>query len=50
MNGSIKRAKIVIVSWKTATGNAEKMAPRPMEAVMAQTMMKSSAPLIVSVV
>lgn len=44
MMGWIKRASRVIVPWNTPTGKAEKMAPRPIEAVMAHTMMQSRAP------
>ncbi len=49
MMGESAPANNVIVPWNTATGRAEKMQPRPSEAVMVQTMMQSSAPLRASV-
>ena len=49
MIGESAPANNVIVPWNTATGRAEKMQPRPSEAVMVQTMMQSSAPLRASV-
>ena len=49
MMGESAPANSVIVPWNTATGRAEKMQPRPSEAVMVQTMMQSNAPLRASV-
>ena len=49
MMGESAPANSVIVPWNTATGRAEKMQPRPSEAVMVQTMMQSNAPFRASV-
>ena len=49
MMGESAPANNVIVPWNTATGRAEKMQPRPSDAVMVQTMMQSNAPFRASV-
>lgn len=49
MMGESAPANNVIVPWNTATGRAEKMQPRPSDAVMVQTMMQSNAPFKASV-